>query len=60
MLTLVLTVCLSTHPQVCREERAPTEATLPAECTQAMTEWAGQHPWLIVQRWACRRVRTEI
>ncbi len=22
MLTLVLTVCLSTHPQVCREERA--------------------------------------
>lgn len=56
MLSLVLTVCLMSDPQACREERAPTEAGLPMECMQAMTEWANKHPWLRVTRWACRRV----
>ena len=56
MLSLILTVCLMSAPQTCREERALTEARLPMECMQAMTEWANQHPWLKVKRWACRRV----
>ena len=56
MLSLVLAVCLMSDPQTCREERVPTEATLPMECMQAMTEWATQHPWLRVTRWACRRM----
>jgi hypothetical protein len=55
MLTLVLTVCLASSPAECREERAPTEAALPIECAQAMTEWAVRHPWLTVHRWSCRR-----
>ncbi|WP_296585715.1 hypothetical protein [Xanthobacter sp.] len=56
MLTLILTVCLASDPAQCREERVPTEAVLPMECTAAMNEWAVLHPWLTVQRWACRRL----
>lgn len=55
MLTLVLTVCLASDPLTCREERVPTEAILPMECVDAAMEWAMSHPWLTVQRWACRR-----
>jgi len=55
VLTLILTVCLTSNPAQCREERAPTEAVLPMECMGAMQEWANLHPWLRVQRWSCRR-----
>lgn len=59
MLTLILTVCLTSNSAQCREERVPTEAVLPMECMGAMQEWAVQHPWLTVQRWACRKVDRE-
>ena len=54
MLTLIVLACLTADPSRCREDSVPTNATLPIECMQAMTEWAMQHPWMTVQRWTCR------
>lgn len=59
MLTLVLTACLMSGAR-CETYRIPApEASLPARCTQAMTEWATEHPNWVVQRWSCRRVDRE-
>lgn len=55
MLTLILTARLMSGSR-CETYRIPApEADLPARCSQAMTEWAVEHPNWIVQRWTCRR-----
>lgn len=59
VVTLVLTVCLLSAPERCREEVLRLENT--ASVTQCMyrsvmyiAEWSEQHPALRVKRWYCK------
>lgn len=56
--TLVLTVCLLSAPEKCREERLELE--IQDSLTQCMfrsvmyvSNWSGQHPGLSVRKWRC-------
>jgi hypothetical protein len=56
--TLVLTVCLISAPEKCREERLHLEIqeTL-MQCmfrsVMYVSHWSGQHPALSVKTWRC-------
>jgi hypothetical protein len=58
MITLVLIVCLSTTPDVCREERPPIDAGSPLACMvrgqQIAAEWVEEHPKWHVTGWRCQ------
>lgn len=48
MVTLILVVCLSATPDVCREERPPVDVASPMQCMvqgqQIAAEWIEEHP----------------
>jgi len=48
MMTLILVVCLSATPDVCKEERPPVEAMSPMGCMirgqVIAAEWVEEHP----------------
>lgn len=58
MITLVLVVCLSATPDVCREERPPIDAVSAMYCMvqgqQIAAEWLEEHPkWRLIA-WRCQ------
>ncbi|WP_026621718.1 hypothetical protein [Ensifer sp. WSM1721] len=60
LVTLILTVCLASAPDRCREETLPLQG--PGSLTQCMfrsvmyiAEWSEQHPALRVKKWRCKR-----
>jgi hypothetical protein len=58
MITLVLIVCLSTTPDVCREERPPIDVASPMACMvqgqQIAAEWVEEHPKWRLNGWRCQ------
>ena len=58
MFTLVLVVCLSATPDVCREERPPIDAVSPMSCVvqgqQIAAEWLEDHPKWQLAAWRCQ------
>ncbi|WP_181708046.1 hypothetical protein [Chthonobacter rhizosphaerae] len=63
MIELVLTVCLMTAPEECRQERMPFEGPL-ISCAMAgqfaAAEWLQTHPKWSLSRWRCgpQEIRT--
>lgn len=57
MFTLVLVVCLSATPDVCREEHPPIDAVSPMSCVvqgqQIAAEWIEDHPKWQLAAWRC-------
>ena len=56
--SLVLTVCLLSDPQNCRDEEYTFEThgslnACMAEAIPYIAEWAGSHPKLKVTKWRC-------
>lgn len=58
MITLVLVVCLSSAPNVCREERPPVDVASPMSCMvqgqQIAAEWLSEHPKWHLSGWKCQ------
>ncbi len=58
MISLILVVCLSATPDVCREERPLVEITTPMVCLvqgqQVAAEWIEEHPKWRLQGWRCQ------
>jgi hypothetical protein len=60
MIELVLSVCLVSNPQSCREEGLiySAENLAPMQCIvraqPQMAKWVGEHPGWTVTRWTCR------
>lgn len=58
MVSLILVVCLMTTPDVCREERPPTEAISGVSCIvegqQLASQWLDEHPKWVLRGWRCR------
>lgn len=59
MVTLVLTVCLISAPEKCREETVQLrEAGSLTQCMSQsimyIAEWSEQHPALRVKKWRCK------
>jgi hypothetical protein len=59
LVTLVLTVCLVSAPEKCREETLQLQD--PGSLTQCMfqsviyiAKWSEQHPGLRVKKWRCK------
>ena len=63
MMTLILVVCLSSTPNVCREERPPIDAVSPMACMvqgqQIAAEWLEEHPKWQLAAWRCQFGRRE-
>ena len=63
MITLVLVVCLSATPDVCREERPPIDAASPMACMvqgqQIAAVWLEDHPKWRLSGWRCQFGRRE-
>lgn len=59
---LIMTICALANPDVCRLEQVPTNARtqLVMECTNAMNEWATQHPKWRIADYKCGRRIVEI
>ncbi len=59
MIELVLTVCIVTQPETCRDQRLlfDTGAT-PMQCMMnaqpTVAQWGSEHPKWFVQRWKCQ------
>jgi hypothetical protein len=58
MVTLILIVCLSGTPDVCREEQPPIEVSNAMSCfvqgQQIAAEWLEEHPKWRLEGWRCR------
>lgn len=58
MVTLILVVCLSTTPDICREERPPIDVESPMSCMvqgqQIAAEWTEEHPKWRLSAWRCQ------
>ncbi|RFC63012.1 hypothetical protein DYI37_13785 [Fulvimarina endophytica] len=58
LVDLILTVCMISNPQSCKEERLSFEARSSlAQCVMLSTpyvaKWAGDHPKWKVRSWKC-------
>ncbi len=57
MLTLVLVVCLSAAPNICREEEPPVTVVSPMSCVMQgqllALEWLEDHPKWRLASWRC-------
>jgi hypothetical protein len=57
MVTLLLFVCLSQHPDMCEIKQHPGEFESEQACSIlgqfAAAEWAGEHPKWDVKGWKC-------
>jgi hypothetical protein len=58
MVTLILVVCLSGSPDICREEQPPIDVTNAMTCLvqgqQIAAEWLEEHPKWPLEAWRCR------
>jgi len=58
MMTLILVVCLSATPNVCKEERPIIEAMSPMGCMvqgqQIAAEWVEEHPKWQLSEFRCQ------
>lgn len=58
MITLVLVVCLSATPDICREETPPVDVASPMSCMvqgqQIAAEWLAEHPKWQLSGWKCQ------
>jgi hypothetical protein len=58
MMSLILVVCLSASPTVCREEQPPLGAVNGASCMiqgqLLATQWLDEHPKWALKGWRCR------
>jgi hypothetical protein len=58
MMTLILVVCLSATPNVCKEERPIVEAMSPMGCMvqgqQIAAEWVEEHPKWQLSEFRCQ------
>ncbi len=58
MISLILVVCLSATPDVCKEERPPIEITSPMVCLiqgqQIASQWLEDHPKWRLSAWRCQ------
>ena len=63
MVTLILVVCLSSAPTLCREERPPIDAVSPLACIvegqQIAIGWLEEHPKWRLSGWRCQFGRHE-
>ena len=63
MVSLILVVCLSAAPDVCREERPPLEAVSETSCMVQgqllAAQWLDEHPKWALKGWRCRFGGTE-
>ena len=61
MIVLVLTVCLASAPDVCREEQPPIAVISEMQCMiqgqQIAAEWIGDHPKWELRGWRCGEQR---
>ncbi len=58
MISLILVVCLSATPDICREERPPIEIASPMVCLiqgqQIAVQWLEEHPKWQLSGWRCQ------
>jgi hypothetical protein len=58
MVSLILVVCLTATPDVCREERPPMDVLSGASCMiqgqQLASEWLNEHPKWVLRGWQCK------
>ncbi len=58
MISLVLVVCLSASPSICRAEPQPFEGTSRMACMilgeRLVADWNEEHPDWRVRRWQCK------
>ncbi len=58
MITLILVVCLTATPDVCREEQPPVEVASGTSCMiqgqQLATPWLDEHPKWALKGWRCK------
>ena len=59
MLVVVLSGCLISHPEQCRDFNIEVDFQMPAKyCTMAaqpvVAQWAGEHPQWEVKSWKCQ------
>lgn len=63
MMTLILVVCLSATPNVCKEERPIVEAMSPMGCMvqgqQIVAEWVEEHPKWRLSEFRCQTGQRE-
>jgi hypothetical protein len=61
MLSIILSACLVTHPDQCRDFKIPLDVTMdPLHCAMAappyFAQWAEEHPQWQIRRWKCQPV----
>ena len=58
MITLVLIVCLSASPEICREERPPIDGVNAMGCMvqgqRIAAQWVEEHPKWRLAGWRCQ------
>lgn len=57
MVTLILVVCLTATPNVCREEHPPVDVSLMScqiEGQMIARDWLDDHPKWLLRGWRCR------
>ena len=63
MISLILVVCLSATPDICREDRPPIDDVSPMACmVEAQfiaAQWLEDHPKWVLSGWRCRREEPE-
>jgi hypothetical protein len=64
MLELVITVCLLSNPNFCRDQKILMDQPIsPFQCIMqaqgSIAEWGSSHPKWFVQRWTCRNQTKE-
>jgi hypothetical protein len=63
MMSLILVICLSTAPDVCREEQAPADVESAMSCAMdgqlIAQQWLEDHPKWTLRGWRCRSGASE-
>jgi len=59
MLSIILSACLVSDPQQCRDFKIPLDVNMDAQhCTMAappyFAKWAEEHPQWQIKRWKCQ------
>ncbi len=58
MVSLILVVCLTAAPEVCREERRPIASVSGPSCMvqaqQLASQWLDEHPKWALRGWRCK------
>lgn len=64
MIAIILSTCLITDPDVCRDQKLPLPAEVSAiQCMKfampRVTQWSEEHPQWRIVRWRCRSASHE-